>query len=167
MNAEILKIRPQSGEFEEIYFDAFEDVLYVKFEDKNYYEYCGIFGGGFGDKSCLARCNDVTFIISHGQGYIFNINDRKIIHKSENDHLVSVVETEYKSYFVANDLTNIYVYDSKLIWSSKRLSIDGIKIDGTKGRMVYGKIYNMSEWINFSLNLATFEYLCDWQCDID
>jgi hypothetical protein len=25
----------------------------------------------------------------------------------------------------------------------------------------------MSEWINFSLNLATFEYLCDWQCDID
>ena len=166
MDAKILKICPLSGTFEELYFDAYGETVCIKFEDQNYSEYCGIFGGGFGSKSDLAVHEHIAFIISRGQGYIFEINDRKVIYKTENDHLEGVFDTNFNNYFLAYDFTNLYIFDSKLVWSSKRISADGIEIDKIEDGIVYGKVYNFFEWVKFTLNLETFEYICDWECNL-
>jgi hypothetical protein len=130
---------------------------------KNYLQYCGIFGGGIGNKSSIAVQNDIAFVISIGQGYILDINKREILHKTDNNYLESVIFTGFNNYFLSYDFTNIYIFNTKLVWESKRVSWDGIQIDEIDSEFVHGKIYSLFEWVTFKLNLKTFEYVCDWE----
>ncbi|MBU1168120.1 MAG: hypothetical protein KKD44_01010 [Proteobacteria bacterium] len=166
MNAEILTSHPLSGEFDELYFDSFGDTTCVKFEDDNYLEYCGIFGGGFGGGSNVSFHDNIAFVVAHGQGYVFDINKRAIIHKTDNDHLKGAIYTDFNNYFLAYNLTNLFVFDSTLVWDSQRVSADGIKIDIIEKGIVTGKVFNFSEWELFHLNLSTFEFKCDWECNL-
>ena len=163
MDAKILKVRPQSGEFEELRFDAYDETTYVKFEDQDYLEFCGVFGGGFGSRSALALARDVAFVISLGQGYIFDIRTRALLHKTECDHLTDVMYEPVSGYFVACNQTGLFVYDPALVWSSGRVSADGITLDETREGVVYGKVDSLSGWVDFSLKLEGFEYICDWR----
>lgn len=167
MKAEILKIRPLSGQFPELHFDAYDETISVKFEDQNYSEFCGVFGGGFGSRCDLAQIGWLAFVISFGQGYIFDIEKRELVHKTDCDQLESVLDAKFNRYFVAHSQIELFVYDSGLAWSSPRVSADGILIDEVCDGAVRGKVYNFSEWVDFSLNLENFEYVCDWECDLN
>ncbi len=167
MNATMLKSRPLSGEFEEIYFDFKDEFICVKFEDHEYLEYCGIFGGGFGSYSNLMLLEEIALIVSFGQGYIFNINNKKVIHKTEKNQLACISLYEPKDYFIACSQIEIFVFSPEgLAWSSKRVSSDGIEIEKIINGVVYGKVYDFTKWVGFKLDLNTFEYSCDWQCEI-
>lgn len=162
MYAKLLSYLPISGTIEELHFYSDEDSVCVLFEDNNYDEYCGVFGGGFGNKSDLAIKDNIAFIISNGQGYIFNIDNRLILHKTKCDHLVNVISFENEIKFVACSFTNIYIYNSELIWQSNRVSSDGIIFEKVEKDHLYGKIYDFTKWVDFKLNLNSFDYQCTW-----
>lgn len=167
MNATLLKSRPLSGEFEELIFDIKDECICVKFEDEDYLEYCGIFGGGFGSHSGLVLLEETAFVLSFGQGYIFDINNRSLIYKTENDALICLKSYEPKKYFVASNQLSIFVFSKQgLVWSSGRVSSDGIKIEEVVNDIAYGKVYDFTKWVDFTLDLNTFEYSCDWTCEI-
>lgn len=166
VNAEMLKSRPQSGQFPELHFDAYDETISVKFEDQNYSEFCGVFGGGFGSRCDLAQISGRAFIISFGQGYIFDIERRELVHKTECDQLEGVLDAKFGGYFVAHSQIRLFVYASGLVWSSPRVSADGILMDKVCDGVVHGRVYNFSKWVDFSLSLENFEYICDWECNL-
>ena len=166
MDARILRTPPQSGDFEEHRFDAYGECTWVKFEDHTGLEFCGVFGGGIGNRSSLARLGDRAFVISAGQGYIVDIRSRSLVHQTKSDDLVAVASAGRCGRFAAHDLIKFFVYDNGLIWASKRISADGIIIDEVRDDVVFGKVFDFEDWVGFSLDLATFEYECDWQCPV-
>ncbi len=168
MNAVLLKSRPLSGEFEEIYFNLSDEVISVKFEDQEYLEYCGVFGGGFGSYSNVIALDELAFIVSLGQGYIFDINKREVIHKTENDHLAYVDLCRSKNYIIGCSQVQIFVYNhERLVWSSNRVSSDGIEISSIVDGVVCGRVFDFEKWVEFKLNLSTFEYQCEWVCEVE
>lgn len=166
MDAILLKNRPPSGELDELWFDAQGETISVKFEDQDYLEYCGIFGGGFGNRSDLAWFDKFAFVISIGQGYIIDIAERKLIHKTKRDDLVAVQGANFKDYFVAHCNMELYVYGTDLIWTSGRVSLDGIEFDEITNGVVKGRVRDFSDWAEFELDLDTFQYKCDWVCKL-
>jgi len=167
MKAELVKERPISGEYEELVFDASGDSTCVKFEDSEYIEYLGIFGIGIGNNTIVAQNNDRAFIISKGQGYVFDINERKVIHKSEEDNLLEVVSPNYNQYFVAYDSFSLFVFKDNLVFENKRITSDGIKIISMENAIIKGQVCDFIDWVDFSLDLSTMDYNCEWECDID
>lgn len=161
-----MRTPPQSGDFEELRFDAFGDCTWVRFEDHTGLEFCGVFGGGIGNRSSLALLGDRVFVISAGQGYIFDIRSRSVVHRTKSDYLVGATSAERCGLFVAHDLIRLFVYGDDLIWASKRVSADGITIDEVRNELVRGKVFDFEDWVGFSLDLITFEYECGWQCPV-
>ncbi|MFA6448874.1 MAG: hypothetical protein WCX65_05365 [bacterium] len=164
MNARLLRARPQSGDYEELYFYAQSDTLCVLFETEDYEEYCGIFGVGCMDYSKVVFDKDIAFIIACGQGYIFDINKRKILHLTQNDTLQDVVITGFNGYFITCDDLSLSLYDTDLVWQSQRVSYDGIELDEVKEGVLYGKVWDLYEWHPFTLDLSSFRYKCKWIC---
>lgn len=167
MDAKLLDTRPTSGEFDELLFDVNDETTCVIFEDKDYLEYLGVFGGGFGDKSsvALSKSNSIAFIISYGQGYVFSIDEREVIHKTSCDYLSQVLSSDLNECFIACSLTELYIYDRKLILSTERISADGIKLEKVDNGIVYGKVFDYSKWVEFVFDLNSMTYQCDWICD--
>jgi hypothetical protein len=167
MDARILKIRPDSGAYREVRVNAAEgNTIFVKFEDANYDEYIGVLGGGIGTCSAVAIVDQLAFIISLGQGYIFDIAKRKIVHQTTCDYLNGVVPVENQGVFVACDLTDLYVFDISLLWTSDRVSLDGVEFEDVRGSTVHGYVYSESDCVPFSLNVENYVYQCDWVCDL-
>lgn len=166
MNAVLLKARPLSGEFEELYFDQNDEMISVKFEDDDYLEYCGVFGGGFGSYSNVIVLDGLAFVVSFGQGYIFDINTRAVVHKTKNDQLVFFDVSQANKYFICCSQTKLFIYNlNGLVWSSDRISSDGIEIIQIND-IVFGKVFNFEKWVDFKLNLSTFDYQCEWICEV-
>ncbi|WP_419904529.1 hypothetical protein [Kiloniella sp.] len=111
----------------------------------------------------LAIEDNIVFLVSFGQGYLFDINGRKLLHKTDCDYLVNIISGKYKKYFIASTLTDIIIYKEDEIWSSDRVSSDGINFTKINNNVLHGEIYDFSNWVPFTLNLETFEYKCSWE----
>ncbi len=168
MDARIMKAHVVSGKFDDYIFDDKIEHVKILFEDKEYQEYCGIFGGGDGNKSKVIFNNNIAFVISYGQGYIFSIDSRTIIHKTINDRLENVIFLNQNNFFLAHSQTNLLLYDSeKLLWKSKRISADGIRVMRVDKNLVYGEVFDFHDWVNFSFDISKLKYKCEWYCEVD
>ena len=92
-----------------VHFEWAGSCTWIQFTDSNYEEWCGIFGQGTvaTANSALVNTKGICFVIAHGQGYLININSRQLLHKIENDWLISVVSIPEKDVFVVCDWTNL------------------------------------------------------------
>lgn len=166
MFVKLMKPSPVSDDIDEIFFNANEKVARFHFEDFEYDEYCGIFGGGFGVYSCAAHINELAFLISHGQGYLFDINKRNLIVETEDDQLSDLIVATSAGGFVTCNQFELYFYGSDRVWRSNRVSSDGIKLDSVSDSLVSGRVYNFERWVPFKLDLVTFDYFCEWKCPV-
>ena len=168
MNAEILSHLPTSGSYEEVKFDATDTCTWVKFEDSEYSEWIGVFGQGWGGKNAVSlNENGAAFVIALGQGYILKIDSRELIAKTRCDYLSGCIATTTNA-FVANDGIRLRTYDGeKMLYCSQRVSMDGIVFTELKDGLIYGKVWAISDWADFSFDPMSNDYRCDWKCPFD
>ncbi len=167
--AKSIRHRPVSGDYEELIFNHNEELFWVYFEDSDYDEYYGLFGGGGWTRYCNVEYTDnIAFVVSFGQGYLFDIDQRQIVLQTPIDQIGSFQLHPQKQYFIACSQIELFVFSKEqLLWSSKRISSDGIKIDFMTEHEVIGRVYDFSKWVEFRLNLLTYNYECDWQCPLE
>lgn len=166
--AKLLSQAPLSGTIDEARFNATGTCTWIEFEDDTYNNWCGIFGHGIQTGQSAVTINKIgqSFIISQGQGYLIDVNSRKLLHQTENDWLISVIAIADSDYFVACTYTNIYAYSPNgLLWVSDRVSFDGIELNTVKNKIVPGKVWDLENWIDFSLKIDGWVYQSEFKCD--
>ncbi len=165
--AAILASPPISGSIDEVHFESIGNCIWVRFSTNNAGEWCGVFGHGPGptaDTAVINR-NGECFVIAHGQGYLIDINTRRLLHKTENRVLSTVVSIPEKNVFLAFDWTNLFAYSATgLVWKSKRISVDGIKITKINLSKVFGQVYDLQGWVDFELDTDTWNYRSEFEC---
>ena len=167
MNVKILNKPPLSGLYDEVKVNINDKSIFVMFEDSDYNDFCGVFGGGATKYSSATIQNNIAFIVSFGQGYIFNINKRKVMHITTSEYIQNVNSTGYNNFIICNDNDEVFVYKNELIWKSGCISADGIIIDKIDGVIVKGKVNAFTDWEGFTLDLSSFSYNCSWICELN
>jgi hypothetical protein len=167
MDAEILTQPPISGEYEEHNFMVSGNPLWVKFMDDECLEWVGIF-----EKSEWKSTNSVIelpnqknyLVIAGGQGYYVNPNSRKIVNKTKWDDIESIIYNEESNSLIATDGLRLAIFKgNEMVWSSDRISVDGINFKDQNGSLVRGALNDLtSEWCDFTFNVETRELNADW-----
>lgn len=166
-SAEILRVRPVSGAFPEIPFDAHGNTTWVKFTDDRLGEWCGVFGAGVGS-TCLVTSSAegrVAFVVSAGQGYFVDIDSRRMLHKTRSNQIVKAAFIPGSNDVVVSDWTNILVLGADgSVWDSGRVSFDGITFTEITEEWVKGVVNDLSEdGEEFLLRLNPISYNCNWR----
>ncbi len=167
MESEILKTSPLSGKYEEHRYDATGNTMWVKFLDSEYLEWCGVFGLGWksAQKEAHIKPNsNLCYVLAGGQFYIINIDTRELITKSKEDDIESFLFHTKTGYLIATDGLEIIIFEKEqIIWSSGRVSLDGLVFLKQDGNTVSGKLNDCTEeWGKFSFNVVEKTISADW-----
>lgn len=93
------------------------------------------------NKVLVDKENKSAFVVSGGIGYLVDINNRILKHKTEDHPLIeSLILTNDPDYFIAGTFYSIYVFDTdKLIQEiTPNITIDGIYFKNQIGRKAIG-----------------------------
>jgi hypothetical protein len=166
-SAELLRVRPQSGQFPERQFDAFGNTTWVKFTDDAFEEWCGVFGAGTNAASAVtcASAGAHAFIVSAGQGYFVDMNSRTLLHKTHSDRITHAAFIPGSGRVVACDWTHLFVLGvDGSVWDSGRVSFDGISFTEVTVDHVIGRVNDLSDdGVEFCLRLSPIHYDCSWK----
>ena len=145
--AEIVHEKPHSGEFEEVLFGSDSgNTLWVRFSDKDgANEWIGKFGCGWSNSMRVTKAvsPDRFMIVAGGCAYVIDATTRKLLNQHSGAYTQDVAYDPTRNHFIAADIRLRVIEDGREIWSSHRISIDGIhslQVDGRvlKGRTVVG-----------------------------
>lgn len=156
MSAEVLNRPTVSGEYEERRFDADGSCAWVLFHPPEEDEWVGVFGRGeFGrDAVDVHWKRKRAFVIAKGQGYLIDTEKRESIYRTEEDTLQDVAYVESRGFFVAADNLQLHVFGpTGYLWSTTRVSWDGIRNLCADGVVVSGEAWNLSDWRKFTLDV--------------
>jgi hypothetical protein len=145
--AEIIPERPASA-IPEVAFDAYGNCLWVRFEDDDYRQWCGIFGAGdlHYEGKLLDLRDDHVLVLVAGRLYRVAANDRKLVYASDERMLTDAIYDRKRDWVIACDWTNLLCYGSHgLKWRSDRVSIDGISLERMDEDCVYGTVNDLSQ----------------------
>jgi len=168
MSAEILKITPPSGEFPKIHFgEHFVNPLWIRFVDNDLDNWMGCFSSDYPNvlNKVLVDCtNESAFVVSGGVGYLVDIKNRILKHKTDDQPLIeSAISTSNPNYFLAGTFYSIYLFDKeKLIKVVKPdMIVDGIYLKNQTGKKAIGDLATAQDQYNFNtyfeFDLDTFE----------
>ncbi len=172
MSAEILTIAPTSGNAPEIHFgEHFRHPLWIEFVNNDSEKWFGCFSSDYPsvlNKVLVDKENKSAFVVSGGTGYLVDINNRIIKHRTEEHPLIeSLIQTKAPDYFVVGTFYSIYVFDTdKLIQEiSPNMTIDGIYLKSQIGRKAIGDLASAENQyeskLDFEFDLDTFELTLD------
>jgi len=166
MKPVLLNNIPESGSIEEVRFDANGDCTWVKFQDSDYLDWVGVFGMGWGGGEDAIQISDnLAFVLSSGQGYFIDVNARKVLGKTDCDYLKSIIQAHPDTVVATTD-TEIHVYNvAGLVFLTKRLASDGIKLKSFSSGLVRGEVWGFDKWYPFTLDINNQQYKCSWSCN--
>ena len=141
-SATIIRERPASY-VPEVSFDARGNCLWVLFEDDEYRSWCGIFGAGNllnEGQVELLNGGDCAVLVS-GKLYRVDVNQRILRFRSEESELTDFLYVPARDWLVACNFIELFAYgrDGR-IWSSGRVSLDGIALQSADDDVVYGYV---------------------------
>ena len=163
MKAELLSYRPLSGEYEEHFFDAVGECQSVLFETKELKTWLGIFGNGGEANFSTAQLfsnSPNALVVAEGAGYVVNVNSSELIYKTRDNLLSGVIGIPVKDLFIACSFTSLFALSQEgIVWESKRISWDGIKLESASEDEVLGRVWIAPEgkWIPFQLVLDEWQ----------
>jgi len=168
MSAEILTITPTSGNAPEIHFgEHFSHPLWIEFVNNDSEKWFGCFSSDYPsvlNKVLVDKENKSAFVVSGGIGYLVDINNMIVKHKTEDHPLIeSLIQTNDPDYFIAGTFYSIYVFDTdKFIQEiSPNMTIDGIYFKNQIGRKATGDLASAENQyesnLDFEFDLDTFE----------
>ncbi len=160
MSALFLSEPTPSGDYEEHRFDATGDCSWVLFRPPSEADWVGIFGKARWGKSAAAVDwdDERAFVIAGGQGYLINTATRALLYRTAGDRLQDVIYVEARRRFVLADELYLHVFDlDRLLWSTARVSWDGIRRLAAVGHVVSGEAWTPSatgdDWSRFACDL--------------
>jgi len=171
IDAEILDSPPASGGFEEHNFlkssEASNQTLWVKFFDEECLEWVGAFSqNDWNHYNVVFRVpnENLFLVISSGQGYFIDPNQRKVVATTEWDSIEKIIHNEATGLLVVTDGLCLALFQgTKLVWSSQRVSADGISFTAQSGPTIQGVLNDMTtEGCEFTLNASTHELSAAW-----
>jgi hypothetical protein len=168
MEVKILKSIPISGTFEEHILSMSDDVLWVKFLDSEYLEWVGTFdlGDSYGSNFVYLEPGNVSqcFVVARGQGYFVDINQRKVLAKTQWSSIDSAVYNIIEnSWVISNGIYLGVLKNMHLEWCSERVSLDGITFTSQKGEVVFGMLNDLTkQGGSFEFNVKTKEIIAPW-----
>lgn len=172
MSARILTDIPISGEFPEIYFgEHFRQSLWVEFVDNASEKWNGCFECEYPQsfhEVLSDKENKTALVISSGIGYLIDIENRKLLFKTE-DHpaIESAVSTTNPDYFIAGTYCSVYVFDNEKLVKEIEADklVDGIYFKLQVDRKVIGDLVSIDNpfdfHLDFEFDLDTFELIVD------
>jgi len=167
MEAEILEKPPTSWFYEEHLFGNSMDLIWVKFLDDNYIEWVGAFDIWWRSPTNMIiqwKNKNLFVIIAWWQGYFVDTNKRKIILKTQKNDITNIIYNEYTKLFVLTNGLSLTVFDgSNEIWSSERISADGIAFNKQEWPIVKWILDDLSKnGCLFTFNVSTKELKNQW-----
>lgn len=168
MSAEILTITPTSGNAPEIHFgEHFNNPLWIEFVNNNSEKWFGCFSNDHPsvlNKVLVDKENKSAFVVSGGIGYLVDIDNKIIKHKTADYPLIySLIQTNDPDYFIAGTFFSIYVFDAdKLIQEiTPNIPVDGIYFKNQISRKAIGDLAsNKNQYksnLDFEFDLEIFE----------
>jgi len=141
--AEIVHAKPLAGLYEERLFGSDSgNTLWVKFSDNDGVdEWIGKFGTG---SSASARVDkaiepDKFLISAGGFGYLIDATNRKLLNHYSEPFTRDVAYDAKTNRFIVADYVRLRLIEAgKVVWSSKRIALDGIRDLKIEGRLVKG-----------------------------
>lgn len=165
--AEIVHEKPLDGAFEEKLFGSDRgNTLWVKFSDKyGVTEWIGKFGTGSSSSSRVDKViePDRFFVSAGGFGYLVDATKRDLLNYHFQEFTQDIAYDAQSSRFVVADCVRLSILDSgKVVWSSKRIALDGIRDLKVEGRVIRGLAVTGFEGEEsiFTFNLDTHEVKC-------
>lgn len=166
MEAEILKIPPISGIYEEHNFSTSGNTVWVKFFDEEYNEWCGVFSLGWKSGSSVQKVTGkpVFIVLAGGNCYFVNVNDRKVEFEIESDDIEGITCNNDSGNIVVTDGLRIGILNNYQIdWVTERISLDGINFTGNQGLQVHGILNDCTDdGCAFEFNSKTGEVKSKW-----
>lgn len=165
--AEIVYEKPLAGLYEEKLFGSDSgNTLWVKFSDKDGAgEWIGKFGVGC---SASARVEKVVepdnFLVSAGGfGYLLDATNRELLNHHSEQFTQDIAYDSKTNRFIIADYVRIRLVESgRVVWSSPRIALDGIRNLKLQGRLIHGLAVTDYEGkeSEFTFDLDTFEIKC-------
>ena len=174
--ASIVHEKPLSGAYEEKLFgsDA-ENTLWVKFSDKDgVEEWIGKFGTGGSSSARVDKAiePDKFLISAGGFGYLVDATRRKLLNHHFEKFTQDVAYDSKTNRFIVADYVRLRLIEAgKVVWTSKRIALDGIRDLKIEGRVVRGLA--MTDYLGadhhesesrFTFDLDTLEVSCPVDC---
>ena len=155
MQAEIYQQIPDSGTVPEHRFVAEGNCTWVRFQTDSHDEWAGVFGNGGvvqHSKAVVFADNRTALIIAGGQGYVIDMQDKTLLHKTACDHLCDAIAVPSREFVIACDFTDLYaVSRNRVTWHSPRIALDGIQLDDANETMLEAKARQANGWRRFTL----------------
>lgn len=155
MPARLLSTSPISRTIQERRYEAVGACTWVEFSPENGLPWVGVFGHhGVSAHSGVFEFTDdpFAFVIANGVGWIVNVEDGALRFKTKQDCLVTGIPFAGRPFVVAADSTDIHVYGpDRLVWSSDRIALDGIRFDNADNASVNGRCWQPDGWYAFHL----------------
>jgi hypothetical protein len=165
--AEIVYQKPLAGLYEEKLFGSDSgNTLWVKFSDKDGAgEWIGKFGTGGSASARVEKAIDPDkFLISAGGfGYLLDATNRELVNHHFEPHMQDVAYDSKTNRFIVADYVRLRVIESgKIVRSSKRIALDGIRDLKLEGRLIRGHAVTgfEGEESEFTFDLDTFQVNC-------
>ena len=166
---EVLTTPPISGTVDEVRFDAVGDCSWVRFADAVGAQWCGVFGPGcVRGRAAAVNPDGQAFVIASGQGYLVDVNTRKLLHKTACEWLIAAIAVPGRDVFVACTYTNLVAYSPLgCVWGSDRVSVDRIELAEVSGSKVRGRVWDLSNRVDFDLDIEGWTYRSEFVCGWD
>ena len=165
--ASIVHAKPLSGVYgEKLFGSDAGNTLWVKFSDQDgIYEWIGKFGTG---GSASARVDkaiepDKFLISAGGFGYLVDATKRELLNHHFESFTQDVAFDAKTNRFIVADYVRLRLIENgKVMYSSKRIALDGIRSLKVEGRMVVGLATTgyEGEESGFTFDLDTFTVKC-------
>lgn len=138
----------------------YREGLVVEFKPKGLPDWIGNFQRGGTNQDYIVEHpnSDYCFVIAGGNGYVVDMNNRKLIEKF-GEILKGFIVTEKKSEVIHNNSTDLIAYGAQgQLWQTKRLAWDGIRNMKLQDQYIYGEALDVDDhWVPFRVNLKTGE----------
>jgi len=164
-NAEIIYQKPPSGAFEEVLFGSDRgNTLWVRFSDRDgASEWIGKFGCGVSTAMRVTKAVDPDrfMVVAGGAAYLVDATRRQLLNQHIDAFVQDIAYDSEKNHFIAADVRLRIIEDGREVWSSRRVSIDGIHGLTIAGRVLSGVavVGYEGEEGPFSFDLNSREFL--------
>lgn len=159
MLTRVLVRPPISGSVTERHYNPFGSCTWVQFSPPRGEEWAGVFGNGsLGNYSCAAVFNNEQSVLvgAGGNPYVVNLQLGTLLYQPAVE-IIGAIAVPHQDMVVAYDYCYLYALDSThLVWESDRVALDGIRLIEATEKMLYGEVWQMDGWYNFTLHLGSW-----------
>jgi len=167
MEAIILDTVPLSGAYKEVSFHTHVNCVWIRFVDDEDDEWVGVFGcsGHSTPRVTYDSQKQLALVVVSGAVYLVDVALRKEKWYKEETFGGDAVFIPNSGEILFTDYLKIQIWNhaGEVIWTTGRISWDGVTIESFDGRILRGMLNDLSpKGVPYSFDVATRELKSSW-----